>query len=93
MGMKFACQHLLCRRDLSCTKVNAVNRLRTVWTRGRELQTVARRGGSSWNSCTTPPGASAQPPRWILLEQNWLADQSGQNKWTQLSRLVSVLSK
>lgn len=27
MGMKFACQHLLCRRDLSCTKVNAVNRL------------------------------------------------------------------
>lgn len=27
MGMKFACRHLLCRRDLSCTKVNAVNRL------------------------------------------------------------------
>lgn len=25
--MKFACQHLLRRRDLSCTKVNAVNRL------------------------------------------------------------------
>lgn len=27
MGTIFACQHLLCRRDLSCTKVNAVNRL------------------------------------------------------------------
>lgn len=27
MGVKFACQHLLRRRDLSCTKVNAVNRL------------------------------------------------------------------
>lgn len=26
--MKFACRHLLCRRDLSCTKVNAVDRLR-----------------------------------------------------------------
>lgn len=25
--MKVACQHLLRRRDLSCTKVNAVNRL------------------------------------------------------------------
>lgn len=25
--MKIACQHLLRRRDLSCTKVNAVNRL------------------------------------------------------------------
>lgn len=91
MGMKFACRHLLCRKDLSCTKVNAVNRLRD----GLEASfRLARRGGSSSGSQSSTPyaGARAQLSADGVLGEP-VAGQVGQNKETQLCRLVSVLSK
>lgn len=52
MGMKFACRHLLCRRDLSCTKVNAVDRLRdgleaSFWLAGEAALPVAAKPAHS----------------------------------------------
>lgn len=52
--MKSACQHLLCRRDLSCTKVNAVNRLTVVRTRAADRL--------STQEAAPPAAAEGTPP-------------------------------
>lgn len=87
MGMKFACQHLLRRRDLSCTKVNAVNRLSNCLDASFRLS----RGEAAPPATAAPRGQA--PHLLSSLGQNWPAGRWGQNKWTQLSRPVSVLSK
>lgn len=94
MGMKFACQHLLCRRDLSCTKVNAVNRLSDCLDSSFGLRREEAAPPAA-AECTRKLllGARAQARLLIMLWENWWAGQLGQNKETQLSRLVSVLSK
>lgn len=83
--MKIACQHLLCRRDLSCTKVNAVNRLSNVCTLAPDCQ----RRGCSWAVPPAPlgkaglsPVGSRQPPG--------PAAPRGHDKQTQLFKLVRV---
>lgn len=83
--MKIACQHLLCRRDLSCTKVNAVNRLSNVCTLAPDCQ----RRGCSWATPPAPlgkaglsPVGSRQPPG--------PAAPRGHDKQTQLFKLVRV---
>jgi hypothetical protein len=90
MGMKFVCQHLLCRRDLSCTKVNAVNRqqrsARSFWLSGEERLPLPW-----WRPSMFHAGARAQLSADGVLGELALR-QMGQNKETQLSRLVSVLS-
>lgn len=83
--MKIACQHLLCRRDLSCTKVNAVNRLSNVCTLASDCQ----RRGCSW---ATAPGS----PREGRAESCWqqaaagAGSSAGTDKQTQLFKLVRV---
>lgn len=97
MGMKFACRHLLCRRDLSCTKVNAVNRLSDCLnssfglSREEAAPPAAAEHAPQLLSGSQGPGPSAHRALGELA--NWRAGQLGQNKETQLSRLVSVLSK
>lgn len=79
MGMKFACQHLLCRRDLSCTKVNAVNRLSNCLDASFQLS--SEEAAPSCNSQADPTlGAGAQVHLLTRLWQNWLAGRLGQNK-------------
>lgn len=69
MGMKFACQHLLCRRDLSCTKVNAVNRLSNCLERASDQK--EKRWLLQW---LAPPRSRAQPVCSLALGELW-ADQ------------------
>lgn len=59
--MKFACQHWLCRRDLSCTKVNAVNRLSNCPARAADCQQGDSSSCGSWGGSTggQGPGLSA----------------------------------
>lgn len=78
MGMKFACQHLLCRRDLSCTKVNAVNRLSNCLDVSFRLsrEEAASPEAAVW----TPRWRRAEACLWISLWQNWLA-----GRWVRTS--------
>lgn len=66
MGMKFACQHLLRRRDLSCTKVNAVNRLSNCLEASSRL---SRAEAAPLHQAL--PGEPGPGPLLSLLGQNW----------------------
>lgn len=59
--MNFACQHLLRRRDLSCTKVNAVNRLSDCLDASFRLS----RDEAAPTPPPAPPGARPRPVRWV----------------------------
>ena len=75
MGMKFACQHLLRRRDLSCTKVNAVNR------RSNCLDASSRLSRAEAAPLQQPlPREPGPGPVLSLLRQNWPAGGWGQDK-------------
>lgn len=78
--MKIACQHLLCRRDLSCTKVNAVTRLSNVCTLASDCQ---RRGCSSARMPGSPREGRAESCRQP-------AAPPGHDKQTQLFKLVRI---
>lgn len=95
MGMKFACRHGLCRRDLSCTKVNAVNRLRD------GLEASFRLSGEAALPVAARPAHSMLGPgpncllivswenrwqvRWVRTKRRSSADWSG---FEQVSRWV-----
>lgn len=91
MGMKFACRHLLCRRDLSCTKVNAVNRL----SDGLDVSFgLAEEAGGSLVAAEPAPHWGAEPSCLLtrFLENNWLPPRWVQTEM-QLPRLLSILSE
>lgn len=83
--MKTACQHLLRRRDLSCTKVNAVNRLSNCLYASFRLSKKRLLFG---NDCPAPLGKAGLSP--VGSRQPALAAQLGHNKQTQLFKPVRM---
>lgn len=75
MGMKFACQHLLRRRDLSCTKVNAVTRLSNCLDASSRLSRAEAAPLPQPLPGEPGPGPVLSPLRW-----DWPAGRWGQDK-------------
>lgn len=84
MGMKFACRHLLCRRDLSCTKVNAVDRLRDGLEARFRLAGEAAGASSGSQASSLSAGASAS----CLLIVSW--GNRWQVRWGRTKRRSSA---
>lgn len=80
MGMNVACQHLLRRRDLSCTKVNAVNRLSNCLDTSFRLERERERERKREAAPLAAASPWARPTSAELVGQTWLAGQWGQDK-------------